>query len=89
MQSSEAVTVSKEEILRFAATDQLYRGSKKVLSLWPAKALLKLKRTWTFEGKRFRLVQGVYRWYVFPGFGSRKLNKYGTMLGGATFRVTR
>ena len=50
---------------------QLYRGSRKVLSAWPARARLQLPRSWNFGGQRYRLATGHYRWYVWPGFGSR------------------
>jgi hypothetical protein len=68
---------------------QIFRGRLKVLSIWPAKPFLKMKRAWTYEGRRFKLVPGRYRWYVFPGFGARRLNRYGALLGGSTFRITR
>ena len=68
---------------------QLFRGRRKVLSLWPEGTALQLKRTWTYLGDRFRLEPGLYRWYVFPGFGQRAANRYGTLLGGSTFRVVR
>ena len=68
---------------------QLYHGRLKVLSLWPVLEKLVLKRAWRYEGRSFRLVPGVYRWYVFPGFGDRKASRYGKLLGGSTFRVVR
>jgi hypothetical protein len=40
-----------------------------------------------FQGHRYRLGAGLYRWYVWPGFGSRAQARYGRRLGGSTFRV--
>ncbi|HET7857217.1 MAG TPA: hypothetical protein VFL41_12245, partial [Gaiellaceae bacterium] len=54
---------------------QLIRG-RKVLSAWPARPGFRLRRTWTYDGRRYRLRPGVYRWYVWPGFGPRAANRY-------------
>jgi hypothetical protein len=67
---------------------QVFRGSRKVLSIWPTKPRLKLPRAWTFEGRRQRLAPGRYRWYVWPGRGPLKAAKYGKLLGGSTFVVS-
>ena len=66
---------------------QLYRGSRKVLSAWPAKPRLKLRRTWVYNGRRYRLRKGGYRWWVWPAFGPRSKPNYGRLLGTGTFRV--
>ncbi len=69
---------------------QLFRADpKKVLSMWPKLASLQLRRTWRFDGRRFRLKPGKYRWYVWPGFGKRKAGRYGHMIGSGTFVVVR
>jgi hypothetical protein len=69
---------------------QLFRADpKKVLSMWPKRASLQLRRTWRFDGHRFRLKPGKYRWYVWPGFGKRKAGRYGHMIGSGTFVVVR
>jgi len=69
---------------------QLYRGDpRKVLSLWPATASLQLKHTWRFEGRRYRLKPGKYKWFVWPGFGRREAGRYGHMIGSGTFVVVR
>jgi len=69
---------------------QLFRSDpRKVLSLWPATAGVQLKRTWRFEGRRYRLKPGKYTWYVWPGFGRRKAARYGHMIGSGTFVVVR
>jgi hypothetical protein len=66
---------------------QIFRGSHKVLSVWPQRALLRLHRAWTYAGKAYRLAPGRYRWYVWPGHGSPKAARYGALLGGNTFVV--
>ena len=66
---------------------QLFKGKTKILSAWPTKAGLQLKRTWRFGGHRHRLARGTYRWYVWPGFGPRKAARYGHVVGSATFSI--
>ncbi len=66
---------------------QLYRGSLKVLSVWPRDARLRLPRNWSFNGKQDRLAPGRYRWFVWPGRGPLKAAHYGRLLGGSTFVV--
>jgi hypothetical protein len=66
---------------------QLYRGHK-ILSVWPKEASLKLRRHWSFAGRRFRLRPGRYRWFVWPGYGSRTRAHYGALIGSGTFTVT-
>jgi hypothetical protein len=68
---------------------QLYRGQQKILSSWPIAAAMKLKRSWKYEGKRYTLAKGVYRWYVWPGFGARAAIDYGELLGSNSFTMTR
>lgn len=66
---------------------QLIRG-RKVLSAWPARPGFRLRRTWTYNGRRYRLRPGVYRWYVWPGLGRRSAADFGRLLGSSTFVVT-
>jgi hypothetical protein len=68
---------------------QLFRGSAKILSTWPAKPALTLKPTWKYKGRTYKLTPGVYRWYVWPGFGARAAVDYGEMLGFSTFQIVR
>jgi hypothetical protein len=63
---------------------QLIRGNK-ILSAWPTKASLKLPRSWTYKGHRYRLHRGLYQWYVWPAFGSRSAGHFGNRLGGSSF----
>jgi hypothetical protein len=66
---------------------QLYRG-RKVLSTWPARATLQLRRTWRFNGRRYALRPGRYRWYVWPGFGAPAAARYGRLIGSRTFVIS-
>jgi hypothetical protein len=63
---------------------QLIHG-KRILSAWPTRASFKLPRTWVYHGHRYRLRPGVYRWYVWPGYGKLAQAQYGRMLGGSSF----
>lgn len=67
---------------------QVIRG-RKVLSAWPVSPGFQLRRTWTYNGRRYRLQPGVYRWYVWPGIGRRSAARYGRLLGSSTFVVSR
>jgi hypothetical protein len=63
---------------------QLVRG-RKIFSAWPTSPHFRLRRSWVFNGHRYHLHRGVYRWYVWPGFGTLSANKYGSQLGGSSF----
>jgi len=66
---------------------QLIRGGK-VLSVWPVRTSFQLPRSWVYQGRRYRLRPGVYRWYVWPGIGRISANRYGRLLGSSSFTVT-
>jgi len=68
---------------------QLYRRGRKILSAWPSRPRLALPARWTYAGRRHRLVPGRYRWYVWPGFGPRRLHRFGRLIGPGTFVVRR
>jgi len=68
---------------------QLWRGRKKLLTTWPTATKLKLGPTWSFHGKRQRLVEGGYTVYVWPAFGTIKEPRYGKLLGQVRFVVRR
>lgn len=68
---------------------QLYRNGKKVISVWPSANRFALPAKWSFGGLTHRLSPGVYRWYVWPGYGAPKSQKYGTLIGTSTFVVTK
>ena len=68
---------------------QLIRG-RKVLSAWPVRPSYRLRRTWLYRGRRYRLQPGVYRWYVWPGYGRISAARYAERpLGSSTFVVTK
>lgn len=68
---------------------QLFRGRRKILSLWPAKPHLQLRSKWRYAGHKRRLKPGKrYRWFVWPGAGPRSRNDYGRLIGARTFVIT-
>ena len=69
---------------------QLIRAGRKVFSAWPSRPSYRLRRTWSYEGRRYRLRPGRYRWYVWPGFGPLSAGRFGDKpLGSSTFVVTK
>jgi hypothetical protein len=85
--------VSVSPILRWRAVPgatyyhvQLFRGGKRILAAWPRKPQLALHPTWSWNGRRYRLDPGTYRWYVWAGFGARAAAHY-KRLGTAAFAV--
>jgi hypothetical protein len=59
---------------------QLFRSGRKVLTAWPSRARYTLPRTWRLNGRTHRLIAGVYRWYVWPGYGPPAQHRYGRLL---------
>lgn len=55
---------------------QLFRGSKRIYSVWPTMHQVGLATSWRWSGRTYHLAPGRYRWYVWAGFGSRKLARY-------------
>jgi hypothetical protein len=66
---------------------QLFFRGRKVLSAWPVRPTFRLRRAWVYNGRRYRLRAGVYRWYVWPGIGRISADRFGRMLGSSTFVV--
>jgi hypothetical protein len=66
---------------------QLYRGGTKILSAWPVRPTFKLSGEWKFAGRHYRLTPAVYRWYVWPGFGRRAADRYGSRIGSGSFII--
>jgi hypothetical protein len=66
---------------------QLFRGDRKVLSVWPVRPRYQIKKRWSRLGTPQRLRRGRYRWYVWPGFGARPKARYGDGIGPRTFTV--
>jgi hypothetical protein len=68
---------------------QLIHG-RRVLSAWPVRPSFRLRRTWLYKGRRYRLRPGVYRWYVWPGYGRISAARYAKRpLGSSSFVVTK
>jgi hypothetical protein len=68
---------------------QIIIRGRKVLSAWPTRPSFRLRRTWLYKGRRYRLRPGVYRWYVWPGYGRISAARYARRaLGSSTFVVT-
>ena len=68
---------------------QVFRGGRKILSVWPSRPRYKLTRRWSYSGKIRRLVPGRYRWRVWPGYGPRSKGDYGKQIGPRTFTLVR
>ncbi len=68
---------------------QIYRGGKKILSTWPSKTSLLVRRAWSYARHHYKLKAGRYRWYVWPGYGSRKAAHYGRRIVSSTFTVSK
>jgi hypothetical protein len=68
---------------------QVYRGPRKILSAWPVGTDLKLRASWTFKGRHYRLTPGRYDWYAWPGFGSRSEHRYGRMITHKRFTIPK
>jgi hypothetical protein len=66
---------------------QLFLGNRKLLSAWPTTPSLQLRLSWRFRGRTRTLMPGRYRWYVWPGFGSRGARRFGAMVGRRSFVV--
>jgi hypothetical protein len=65
---------------------QVWRKGR-IFSSWPNGTSIKLKRSWVYNGHRYKLTPGKYRWYVWPGFGARTGKKFGPLLGSSSFVV--
>jgi hypothetical protein len=68
---------------------QLFRGSTKILSAWPTQNALGLRKSWSYNHRRYRLIRGTYHWYVWPGLGARAEARYAPLLGTSSFRILR
>lgn len=68
---------------------QLWRGNLKLLTTWVKKPMLALPLHWSVKGARHSLVDGAYRLYVWPAFGTTRAPRYGKLLGQIDFVVKR
>lgn len=65
---------------------QLFRGSRRIYSVWPTMHQVGLLPEWTWSDRTYRLSAGQYRWYVWAGFGPRKLAQY-RLAGSSRFAI--
>jgi hypothetical protein len=68
---------------------QLWRGKVKLLTTWVKQPKLALKQRWSLDGVRHSLVNGSYRLYVWPAFGTARTPRYGKLLGQVSFVIRR
>jgi hypothetical protein len=66
---------------------QLFRNGRKILSAWPTRPHYTLKTAWRYRGHRQRLVPGRYRWFVWPGYGTRSEHRYGKLVARGQVRL--
>jgi hypothetical protein len=66
---------------------QVFRNGRKILSAWPVKTRLQLRKTWKWNGRRRALVPGTYRWFVWPAYKRKQGIRYGRPLGFSDFVV--
>jgi hypothetical protein len=78
--------VSRSAMRRVASLEV---SGRKVLTAWPRQPHYRMKKSWTFKGKKRGLSVGHYRWYVYPGVGKRSANKYGPLVGQSDFYVKK
>jgi hypothetical protein len=67
---------------------QLFRGARKILSVWPHRNGFQLKRTWKYKGRKRVLSAGPYHWYVWAGYGPRSHHRYGKLIAHRRFKIT-
>ena len=68
---------------------QLLRDGRKILSAWPRRAKLQLKRRGGSAGGAIASSRGEYHWFVWPGKGPRAEHEYGERIGARSFVVAR
>jgi hypothetical protein len=89
MKSPPALAWARSKGATYYNIQLIYRG-RKVLSAWPVRPSYQLRRTWLYKGRRYRLRPGVYRWYVWPGYGRISAARYAKRpLGSSSFVVTK
>jgi hypothetical protein len=91
----DGAVVTRPPLLRWLARPhatyynlQLYRvrpgADLKMLSTWPIRPSYQVRQRWRFGGLRI-LRPGMYRWYVWPGFGSFAEERFGRLMGTSVF----
>jgi hypothetical protein len=88
------LSTSEPPVLRWKAVSparyynvQVYREGHLVLSAWPTRSALHLRSSWRYGNRRRHLDPGLYRWYVWPGYGPRSRRHYGKLLGRSEFTI--
>ena len=66
---------------------QIWCGKRKILTAWPTKPRLLLRRRGVVSGHRYLLPKRACRWYVWPGYGKKIDRRYGRLLGSSAFAV--
>jgi hypothetical protein len=64
-------------------------AGEKILSVFLTEPVYKFKGPWKWNDRKYKMTNGIYTWYVWPGYGAREKVDYGALLGSATFQVTR
>jgi hypothetical protein len=64
---------------------QLFRGTARILDLWPTTNRVEVPARWTYGGVDYRLTPGSYRWYVYPGFGPQTELRLGKLRARGIF----
>jgi hypothetical protein len=89
-----AKTLTKTPLLRWSSSPAapffdvvLWRGGQRLLDSWPSIPRLQVPASWTYGGRRYRLSQGTYLWFVYPGIGSRLHPRYGPLLKSGQFTI--
>ena len=93
---ADGAVVGEPPVVQWAAVSkarfynlQLWRGNLKLLTTWVKKPKLALPLHWSMKGARHSLVDGSYRLYVWPAFGTTRAPRYGKLLGQVDFVVKR
>ena len=91
---AEKARVSGPPLLRWVSVGdaafynvQLFRNGRKILSAWPVRTRLQLRRTWAWTGRRQKLTPATYRWFVWPAYKEGRKVRYGKPLGHSDFVV--
>jgi hypothetical protein len=67
---------------------QMFRNGQKIMSRWPTRTQQRLRRTWSWNGRKWSLVPGTYRWFVWPAYKKKGGGvRYAKSLGFSDFVV--
>jgi hypothetical protein len=67
----------------------LWRDGKRVLDLWPTSPHALVTSLASHRGAYHRLQPGRYRWFAYPGYGSKTSHRYGKLAGSGALLVTK